>query len=167
MAPSRRVQLGPGGVSVFQGENPLVKNNILLGEITVAVPKGKAHEQCVDVRFTYDLNGLLEVEVAVVSTGKKQRLVIEGNPGVLTKEEIEKRLTALAALKLHPRDELVNRQLMARAERMYEESLGNVREAIAQRLMHFRSVVGRQERHEIARVRTDFESFLDQLEAHR
>jgi molecular chaperone HscC len=154
-------------LSVYQGENPLVKNNILLGEITVAVPKGKAHEQCVDVRFTYDLNGLLEVEVSVVSTGRKQRLVIEGNPGVLSKEEIEKRLAALAALKLHPRDELPNRQLMARAERLYEESLGQVREAIAERLMHFRSVVGRQERHEIARVRTDFESFLDQLEAHR
>jgi molecular chaperone HscC len=152
---------------VFQGENPLVKNNILLGEIGMAVPKAKAHEQSVDVRFTYDLNGLLEVEVTVVSTGKKQRLVIEGNPGVLTKEEIEQRLAALAALKLHPRDELVNKQLMARAERVYEESLGDVRDTITQRLAHFRNVVGRQDRHEIAHARTDFESFLDLLEADR
>jgi molecular chaperone HscC len=158
----------PGiNLRVFQGENPLVKNNILLGEINVAVPKAPAKQQCVDVRFTYDLNGLLEVEVTVVSTGKKQRLVIEGNPGVLTKEEIEKRLAGLAALKLHPRDEIVNKQLMARAERVYEESLGEIRDAIAQRLAHFRSVVGRQDRHEIGRVRTEFDGFLDHLEANR
>jgi molecular chaperone HscC len=152
---------------VFQGENPLVKNNILLGEINVAVPKAAAGEQFVDVRFTYDLNGLLEVEVTVVSTGQKQRLVIEGNPGVLSKEEIDRRFAALEKLKLHPREELVNKQLMARAERHYEESLGDAREAILQRLVHFRAAVGRQDRHEIARVRESFESFLNQLETYR
>jgi molecular chaperone HscC len=152
---------------VFQGENPLVKNNILLGEINVAVPKAAAGEQSVDVRFTYDLNGLLEVEVTVVSTGKKERLVIEGNPGVLTKEEIERRFAALEKLKLHPRDELVNKQLMARAERLYEESLGDLRAAISERLVHFRVIVGRQDRHEIARGREALESFLNQLEAYR
>jgi molecular chaperone HscC len=152
---------------VFQGENPMVKNNILLGEVNVAVPKAPAREQNVDVRFTYDLNGLLEVEVTVVSTGKKQRLVIEGNPGVLTKEEIDRRFAALAQLKLHPRDELVNKQLLARAERVYEESLGEVRDAISNRLVHFRAVVGRQERREIVRAREDFESFLNELEASR
>lgn len=152
---------------VFQGENPLVKNNILLGEINVAVPKAAAGEQPIDVRFTYDLNGLLEVEVTVVSTGKKQRLVIEGNPGVLTKEEIDRRFAALEKLKLHPRDELVNKQLMARAERLYEESLGEMRTAISERLVHFRAVVGRQDRHEIARVRDALETFLNQLDAYR
>lgn len=152
---------------IFQGENPLVRNNVLLGEITVAVPKAKAHEQCVDVRFTYDLNGLLEVEVTVVATGTKQRLVIEGNPGVLSKEEIESRFAALSTLKLHPRDELINKQLMTRAERAYEESLGDVREAISQRLVHFKNSIGRQDRREIARIRGEFEAFLDQLESLR
>ena len=125
---------------VYQGENPLVKNNILLGEIKVTVPKAPAQQECVDVRFTYDLNGLLEVEVTVVSTGAKQRLVIEGNPGVLTKEEIDRRFDcARRSSSIHPRDELVNKQLMARAERMYEESLGDLREVISSQLVHFRS----------------------------
>lgn len=152
---------------VYQGENPLVKNNILLGEIKMTVPKAPAQQECVDVRFTYDLNGLLEVEVTVVSTGAKQRLVIEGNPGVLSKEEIDRRFAALAQLKQHPRDELVNKQLMARAERMYEESLGNLREVISSQLVQFRAAVAQQERREIARVREDFESFLNDLERNR
>jgi molecular chaperone HscC len=154
-------------IRIYQGENPLVKNNILLGEINVAVPKAPAHQESVDVRFTYDLNGLLEVEVTVVSTGRKQRLVIEGNPGVLTKEEIDRRFAALAQLKQHPRDELVNRQLMTRAERMYEESLGELRELISHRLVQFRAVIAQQERREIVRIREEFEAFLDELEAAR
>lgn len=152
---------------VFQGENPLVKNNILLGEINVKVPKGPARQQCVDVRFTYDLDGLLEVEVTVVATGEKQRLVIEGNPGVLSKEEIDRRFGELSKLKLHPRNDLVNKQLLARAERAYEESLGAAREAISHRLVSFQSVISRQERREIARAREEFESFLNELEADR
>jgi molecular chaperone HscC len=154
-------------LQVYQGENPLVKNNIFLGEIKVAVPSAPASQETVDVRFTYDLNGLLEVEVTVVSTGARHRLVIEGNPGVLTKEEIERRLAALAQIKQHPRDELVNKQLMARAERMYEEFLGDVRDLIQARLVGFRAVVAQQERREIARVREEFSSFLDQLEQAR
>ena len=152
---------------VFQGENPLVKNNILLGEINVKVPKGPARQQCVDVRFTYDLDGLLEVEVTVVATGEKQRLVIEGNPGVLSKEEIDRRFAELSKLKLHPRNDLVNKQMLARAERAYEESLGAAREAISSRLVHFQSVISRQERREIAQAREEFESFLNELDADR
>jgi molecular chaperone HscC len=152
---------------VFQGENPLVRNNILLGEIGVKVPKAPAQEQCVDVRFTYDLDGLLEVEVTVVSTGLKERLVIEGNPGVLSKQEIERRLVELAKLKLHPRNDLLNKQLLARAERAYEESLGAMREAISSRLVQFQGTISRQERREIARAREELETFLNQLEADR
>jgi molecular chaperone HscC len=152
---------------IFQGENPLVKNNILLGEINVDVAKAPAGQESVDVRFTYDLDGLLEVEVTVVSSGKKQRLVIEGNPGVLTKEEIDRRFAALSRLKLHPRDEQVNRQLIARAERIYEESLGELRDVISAKLGEFQSVMGRQDRHEISRVHADLVAFLDYVEANR
>jgi molecular chaperone HscC len=152
---------------IYQGENPLVKNNMLLGEIKVNVPAKPAREEGVDVRFTYDLNGLLEVEVTVVSTRLKERLVIEGNPGVLSKEEIDRRFAALAQIKQHPRDELVNKQLLARAERMYEESLGEMRQVISNQLVQFRAVMSQQERREIARIREEFESFLNELERTR
>lgn len=154
-------------LKVFQGENPLVKNNILLGEILVKVPKAPAGEQSVDVRFTYNLDGLLEVEVTVVSTGLKQRKVIEGNPGVLTAEEIDRRFAELSRLKLHPRDDMENRQLLARAERTYEECLGGEREVIARYLSQFQDTMVRQDRHEISRVREEFEAVLSRLESER
>ncbi len=50
-------------VEVLQGESRLSKDNIYLGELNVSVPTGPAGSQAIDVRYTYDINGLLEVEV--------------------------------------------------------------------------------------------------------
>src|SRR5262249_24392218 len=69
---------------IFQGESRLVKDDIFLGEIHVQLsPQPKGHET-INVRFTYDINGLLEVEATVASTGVKKSVVIEENPGVLS-----------------------------------------------------------------------------------
>ena len=73
---------------VFQGESRLVKDNVPLGELKIKLPPGPAGKEDVDVRFTYDTSGLLEVQATTVSTGKVTTLVIEGNPGVMTPEEI-------------------------------------------------------------------------------
>jgi molecular chaperone HscC len=79
--------------------------------------------------------------------------VIEGNPGVLTAEQIEQRRQELAALKVHPRDEAENVALLAQAERMYEESLGMEREEIGRLIDAFRGVVEGQDRRAIEHAR--------------
>jgi molecular chaperone HscC len=50
-------------IDILQGESRLSKDNIFLGELNVPVPPKPEGEEAVDVRFTYDLNGILEVEV--------------------------------------------------------------------------------------------------------
>ena len=56
-------------VQVLQGESRYAANNLLLGEISVEVPKKKAgEEESIDVTYTYDINSILEVEVQVNST---------------------------------------------------------------------------------------------------
>jgi molecular chaperone HscC len=54
----------------FQGEAPLVKDNVLLGELTIKLPPGPATKQHIDVRFTYDTSGLLEVQATILSSGR-------------------------------------------------------------------------------------------------
>ncbi|WP_376770080.1 proline racemase family protein [Clostridium bowmanii] len=71
-----------------------------------------------------------EVEVVTVSTGDKNRLVIEKNKGSMSREEIEERLNALKDIKFHPRDKMENRLLLAKGERLYQEPLGDKRELI-------------------------------------
>jgi molecular chaperone HscC len=140
-------------VAIYQGEARLVKDNIRLGNINVRVPRGKAGQENIHVRFTYDVSGLLEVDVTVASTGETVHKIIEGNPGVLTAEQIETRRMELAALKVHPRDQATNIAVLARAERMYEESLGYEREQIGRLIDAFRAVVEGQDRRTIDHAR--------------
>jgi molecular chaperone HscC len=151
-------------VKIYQGESPFVKDNIFLGRLKVAVPRAPAAEQAIEVRFTYDINGILEVIVKVVGTGEQKSLVIEENPGVLSQEEVAARLSKLQALKIHPRELQENTAVINRAERLYRESLGEQREAVGRYLAEFDSILERQDPREIAAARTRFIESLDQLE---
>ncbi|MBJ7988213.1 Hsp70 family protein, partial [Bacillus cereus] len=46
-------------VDVYQGENRLVKNNLKLGELKIKVPPAPAGQAAIDIRYTYDINGIL------------------------------------------------------------------------------------------------------------
>ena len=81
--------------------------------------------------------------------------------------EIEKRRTALAALKVHPREEAANVALLARAERAYEDHLGAEREQLGLMIQQFRSTVESQDPRAIDEARGHFGAALDQLEAER
>jgi molecular chaperone HscC len=152
-------------IEVYQGEARMVKDNIPLGTFSVPMPSGQpAGKAGANVRFTYDVNGLLEVEATVHGTDVKGSIVIEEHSGVLTKEEIATRLTALAGLKLHPREDARNNALLARANRMYEEALGSYREAISHAISQFDAVLAKQDPHEIASAREKFQAWLDRLE---
>lgn len=98
-----------------------------LGELEVEVPPKPKGEEQVLVRFTYDINGILEVEVQSPSTKEKKRQVIVGQRLHLSQEEIDARLKELQRLKIHPADQEENRLVLARGERIYTESLGPVR----------------------------------------
>ncbi|MDR8386091.1 molecular chaperone HscC [Pseudomonas sp. JL2] len=142
-------------LGIFQGESRLVANNIFLGELEIPVPPRKAGEVTLDVRFTYDNNGLLEAQVHLPINGETRRLVIENNPGVLAPEEIAQRLAALEALKVHPRDQQINTLLLARLDRLYQESLGDRRQYIAGLANHFQQVLDTQDEHRIRKARGD------------
>jgi molecular chaperone HscC len=148
-------------VNVYQGESPHIKNNIFLGTLKVKVPKGAAGEQTATIRFTYDVDGLLEVEVTVDSIQKQYRTTIEQNPGVLSADEIKTRVKKLEKLKVHPRSKHRNQHIIARAERAYQELLGDERAALAQMLSQFRAVLETQDERLIREMRAEFEKVLD------
>jgi molecular chaperone HscC len=148
----------------FQGEAPLVKDNVLLGELTIKLPPGPATKQNVDVRFTYDTSGLLEVQATIQSSGRVEKLVIEGNPGVMQPAEIAKRLVVLAKLKIHPRDDMKMRALMARAARLYEERLGDIRAAIGRAIGRLTAALDRQEPEEIEAASNALSVLLEQFD---
>ncbi|MET0351309.1 MAG: molecular chaperone HscC [Rhizobacter sp.] len=153
-------------LQIYQGEARLVRDNIHLGTLKVPLPRASVAESAVDVRFTYDVNGLLQVEATVLKTQHTASLLIEGNPGLLTEPEIATLLTSLAELKIHPRDRLENRTLMARAERLYEQYRGDDRQRLGLEILKFEQLLATQDPRAIAPGRRDFEGLIDHLDRH-
>ncbi|WP_298212668.1 molecular chaperone HscC [Acidovorax sp.] len=149
---------------IFQGESRMVRDNIYLGDLRVELPGLSPEESTVDVRFTYDVNGLLQVEAKVLKTHKTFSVVIEGNPGLLTEEEIVERLAAMSTLKIHPRDNLENRTTLARAERIYAQLRGNAREWLSEQILQFESSLATQDDRVVAKARVRLNEQLTQLE---
>ena len=151
-------------VGIYQGESRLVKDNIMLGSVTVGVPAKPAGQESVTVRLTYDVSGILEAEVKVDSTGLEKRLVLEGNPGVLTPVEIEKRLKEIAHIKIAPRDQEANCAIIARADRLYEESLSAARNEISRAVDQFMQVLESYDGPRIDLAREQLHEFLNRME---
>lgn len=151
-------------VSIYQGESRLVKRNVFLGQLDVKVPKAPAGQETIDVRYSYDMNGLLEVDVTVNSTGKTYQKTIVNSPGVLSAADVEKSRKKLSGFKFHPREHEENRTLLARAERLWESSLGEQRERIGQILAYFDQVLEKQDPREIARAAKKVKEVLDRIE---
>lgn len=153
-------------IDVLQGEHMRPVQNIKIGEIEVPVPAAPAGEEAVDVRFTYDVNGALEVEVTVVSTQKSSRAVFR-NQSSLSDEELNARFAALSAIKILPRDQQENRALLARAELLYAEALAAEREHIKELIFWFEAAIADQTRRDLEEVRRQFSDNLRAFEGFR
>lgn len=154
-------------IGIYQGESRLVKNNIFLGDLEVKVPKGPQGQESVNVRYSYDMNGLLEVDVTVNSTGKTASKTIINAPSSLDEKDVQASRDKLNKLKFHPRDSEENRALIARAERMYESALDEQRQMISDLITSFESVLEKQILRDIEHARSQFSERLDRLDSDR
>lgn len=127
-------------VRVYQGESRRAEENTLLGSFTVEglrAPPGTEDGGEADIRFSYDANGVLEVEVTVVHSGKRHTHVIESRPGALTPEQVRDAVARLQPLKVHARDLLPNRARLERASRLFREWTGARRAALSETIDAF------------------------------
>ncbi len=147
-------------ISVFQGESRMVKDNLLLGELLVdGIPLGPAGQQ-VEIRFTYDNNGILEVETTVTETNKQAKLVITKSGSNLSDSAIKKALASMAKLKIHPREQAENKFLMKRAERLFQELPLGLRRDLEIYLDSFESAMESRDAQQISGTRQQLSLFL-------
>lgn len=151
-------------VSIYQGESRKVTKNILLGQLEVQVPPKPAGEETIDVRFSYDTNGLLEVDVTVNSTQKKYNKSIINSNLSLTDNDIEASRSKLSKMKFHPRETETNRAILARGERLYEESLGEKRQTVSSVMKEFEAALETQNEVEIKKAQSRVNELLDSIE---
>jgi molecular chaperone HscC len=152
-------------VEVFQGEHASCDKNRKLGQYTLRdLPLGRAGSQQIDVRFSYDLNGLLEVDMEILSTKQKETLIIEETPGRLTAAQVAAARQRLDRLKFHPRESLPNTTALARADALYVELTGPERAALGEAIAGFRGALNGQNPTTIDAARSDLLALIERLE---
>ncbi|MGL5414760.1 MAG: Hsp70 family protein [Clostridium sp.] len=76
-------------IRVYQGEEKWTDENIFVGNFVIDnIPKNNAGKESVEVTFSYDLNGMLDVSVEVLSTGQKRNKIMAVER--LNEEELER-----------------------------------------------------------------------------
>ncbi|MBC1573335.1 molecular chaperone HscC [Listeria booriae] len=149
--------------TIYQGENRLVAENLKIGELAIKIPKGPKNQQVL-ARFTYDTNGILEVIITIPKTGESKRLVIQNKAHQLTEAEVEAQIATLKNLKIHPRERSENRFLLAKADRLFAENLGNKRKYIEQLIVWFEGELAKQEEFITKKAAKEFHQILNRLE---
>ncbi len=77
-------------IRVFQGERPMASDNRLLGQFNLeGLPPSRMGTPQIEVTFSLDSNGILNITAKDKGTGKEQKIRIESSGG-LTKDEIER-----------------------------------------------------------------------------
>ena len=151
-------------VEVFQGEGRRTADNTFIGELSVrglrnpggADPKGGTFE----IRFTYDMSGLLEVEVTILSTGQKYAKVFEERPGVMTPAQIAAAIERLSPLKVHPRNQPPHRARLERAARLFTQLSGQMRQSLSEALDQFEAALEIGDATLIQRTAESLDSFM-------
>ena len=136
----------------------------MLGKVNVKnIPAGPAGQE-VDVRFTYDLNGVLEVESNVVKTGKKEQLVITKLSKGMSDADVKKAISEMQALKVHPREDAANMLLLKRAERFVEEIPVGMRFQLEQLIDNFETALNSQDPQVVTEWYNLLKQFIDELD---
>lgn len=140
-------------VCIYQGDEPYAKDNTLLDKLKVRVPPAPRGEEKIQVRFTYDINGILDVEVTVVSTKKVvQKTVVKEELG-FSDEMIQQQLQKMEEVKLDARDEEKNQYVINFANAVFRQTTGRNRQLAQGALEIFEEALVSQDRHRIRKTR--------------
>lgn len=150
-------------IVIYQGESIVPSNNIKLGELRLNCPPTPIHEFIASVRLTYDINGILVVDVTT-SDKKTHSKVILSESNTMSEEELAKCKSQLDKLRLAPSGEEQYQLLIARAERIIEETLSFERRQITEALLSYKSCLKNGNERDIRIFTKKFARFLDQIE---
>ena len=151
-------------VQVYQGEMMKASQNLFLGELDVPVPINHKEHEGLTVRFTYDLNGILDVEVKIDTTQEIFNHVILQESITLTDQEIKEKQDALARYKINAQETEVYRFLIEKANRLYSMILGVKREELMTATRQFEEEVKHSSIHHLPKIYQAFSSYLELLE---
>ena len=125
------------------------------------MPKGKA---CLELTFTYDINGILKVELTdCYQNIKKEKLLTAGGVRI-PEEEVQRRAEELQDYKLIPPGGIRTKLVLARGERLFEQLLGEKRKAVASVMEQLQRALNSQNDQQLVKQMKEAEAVFDKLE---
>lgn len=151
-------------MNIYQGDEPYAKDNVLLDTITAKVKPRKAGAEILEVRFTYDINGILDVDVLVQSTQTRYKKTIVNKNLDLSKQDIQLQLQKMEELKKDPRTKMENQYVINYANALYRQTTKAVREYVEGLMRYFDRVLATGNEQKIEYVRKRLLVVLANLE---
>lgn len=154
-------------IGIYQGEAYYCNDNLKLGDIQMDIQPLKRGENHLKICFTYDINGILEVEVTDCTNPKSEqteRKVLVSENLRLSEKELECRLEELRQYKLMPRGGIKLKMVMARGERLFSQTLGQRRASVAVMMQRIQEAVAMGDDRQIAECLKAAEEVFDRLE---
>lgn len=147
-------------INIYQGENYLPKDNVLMGALNITLePLNKI--QSFYITYTYDLNGVIEVEVKNKDSEKTYRTYVGENVKELDQNQLQEQFARLQALKILPKNKLANTSFKAKLERMFQESLGDKRSKVGETIGLFDCALETHDNHKIDAAKERIKAFLN------
>lgn len=149
---------------IYQGEGYFASENLKLGELEVQVPPGLAGEQSALVTFTYDIDGILHVSAK--SSGGDYRDTLLLNPNLhLSEEGRAEAMERIRQIQLAAQGSQKEQLLLERGLRLYEQTIGQRRELVAELVGYWKRVMEQSDWIERERNYEWVKERLDLLEA--
>lgn len=148
---------------IYQGESIIPENNIYLGSLSIACPPTNRNAFITTCRMTYDINGILVIDVTNKDNVTVSKTLV-GNNVKLTEKEIETIKDRLDNLRFSDDVDEESQLLISRAERVIEETISYERDFLMNALGVFKLTMNKGNTVEKRNAKEGFKNLLDQLE---
>ena len=148
---------------IYQGESIIPENNIYLGSMSITCPPTNTNEFIATCRMTYDINGILVIDVTN-KEGVTFSKTLVGNNVKLSEKEIATIKAKLDKLRFSDEVDEESQLLVSRAERVIEETLSYERDFLMNALTIFKLTMNKGNTVEKRKAKEDFKKLLDSLE---
>lgn len=151
-------------VGIYQGESFYCNENLKLGAVEMEIMPVSKGEACLEVRFSYDLNGILEVEVMDRQLKQMKRKVLTSESVRLSEEELNRRLEELQAYKMMPCGGIRTKVVLARGERLFAQMTGARRQQVVLVMQKIQQTIVSGNDQEMRRCLKEAQEIFDRLE---
>ncbi|UII25116.1 Hsp70 family protein [Fulvivirga maritima] len=150
---------------IYQGESLEVKQNLKIGSLTIPLTP-KQETQSATVRFTYDINGVLLVDIQSDETGHSVQSVLIQNESMMKDLDVTRSISKLQEIKKENPFESTNEHLLAWASRLYQEVPSHYAYSIENAIMEFKAILENGSLPLKKKAQRQLKDFLQQMEQH-